>query len=78
MTERVANEVIAVIARKLEIPADQIHLDDDLVVDLGADSLALAELSMLIEQQLQAKLSVDEMIDVTTVGDMVALLERGR
>lgn len=78
MMERVSDKVIEVVSRKLEIPADQIHLDDDLIVDLGADSLVLAELSMLIEQQLQTQIPVDEMIDVTTVGDLVALLERRR
>jgi acyl carrier protein len=40
--------------------------------------LVLAELSMLIEEQFHAKIPIDEMIDVTTVGDMVALLERHR
>ena len=76
MIERVSDKVIEVIASKLEIPAEQIDLDDDFVADLGADSLALAELSMLIEQQLGTRLPVDEIIDVTTVRDMVALLER--
>lgn len=76
MTARVADKVIEVISRKLEIPVDQIKLDDDFIVDLGADSLALAELSMLVEQQLDTKLPVDEIIDVTTVRDMVELLER--
>jgi len=76
MTERVADRVIEVISRKLEIPVDQIKLDDDFIVDLGADSLVLAELSMLVEQQLDTKLPVDEIIDVTTVRDMIELLER--
>ncbi len=78
MTEQVADTIIEVISRRLEIAPEQIHLDDDFVVDLGADSLVLAELSMLLEQQLDTKIPVDEMIGVYTVRDMVDLLERHR
>lgn len=76
MVERASEKIIEMISSKLDIPADQIDLDDDFIIDLGADSLALAELSMLIEQELDTKLPIDEIIDVNTVRDMLALLDR--
>ena len=45
-----AEKVIAVLADKLGKPARTIHLDDDLLIDLGVDSLNMAEMTVLVEQ----------------------------
>ena len=45
-----ADKVIEVLADKLGKPARTIHLEDDLLLDLGVDSLNMAEMTVLVEQ----------------------------
>jgi acyl carrier protein len=63
-------EVLSEIIRK---PAAAIRLEDDLLVDLGLDSLALAELTTVLEQHTQRQVRADRLLDVVTVGDLVSL-----
>jgi acyl carrier protein len=70
------NKVKEVLAQKLGRSADTIRLEDDLLADLGLDSLALAELSASVEEMAGISLPGDELIETVTVGDLVRLLER--
>jgi acyl carrier protein len=72
----IAKQVIEILAAKLNRPASDIGLDDDLLRDLGIDSLVMAELTVMIEQQVGRKIRGDELIETQTVGDVVRLLTR--
>jgi acyl carrier protein len=65
-----------VVAEMLRLDPEQIRMEDDLVVDLGADSLALAELSMQLEQRMGVKIPGEEWLEVTAVGELADLIER--
>lgn len=71
-----AEKVITVLAGKLGKPASTIHLDDDLLVDLGVDSLSMAEMTVLVEQVGGVRIPGDALLDARTVGDLVLLLAR--
>jgi acyl carrier protein len=71
-----ADKVIAVLADKLGKPARTIHLDDDLLIDLGVDSLNMAEMTVLVEQVGGVRIPGDALLDARTVGDLVLLLAR--
>lgn len=71
-----AEKVIEVLADKLGRPAQTIHLDDDLLIDLGVDSLNMAEMTVLVEQVGGVRIPGDALLDARTVGDLVVLLER--
>ncbi|MEU3555600.1 acyl carrier protein [Streptomyces fragilis] len=43
--------------------------------DIELDSLAVVELSLMIESEFQASVSDDELLETQTVGEMVALME---
>jgi acyl carrier protein len=71
-----ADKVIEVLADKLGKPARTIHLEDDLLLDLGVDSLNMAELTVLVEQVGGVRIPGDALLDARTVGDLVVLLAR--
>ena len=57
-------------------PADAIQWDHDLLLDLELDSLAIAELLAVLEQSVGHQVPVDQLLDVSTVGDLIRLLAR--
>jgi len=69
-------KVKQVLAEKIGRSADTIRPEDDLLADLELDSLALAELSAVVEDMAEIRLPGDELIETVTVGDLVRLLER--
>jgi len=69
-----AEKVIGVFAEKLGRPARTIRLEDDLLFDLGIDSLSMAEMTVLVEQVGGVQIPGDALLDARTVGDLVTLL----
>ncbi|MFF9145948.1 acyl carrier protein [Streptomyces sp. NPDC055051] len=43
--------------------------------EIELDSLAVVELSLMLESELGLKISDDELVEAPTVGDIVALME---
>ena len=72
----IAEQVKEILASKLRKPASSIRLEDDLLLDLGIDSLAMAELTVLLERTIGVRIPGDELIETQTVGDVVRLLTR--
>jgi len=66
--------VTAVIVKRLQVRSDQVSDDADLVADLGADSLALAEICAELETQTGITFSMDQLQEVNTVGDVRKLI----
>jgi acyl carrier protein len=64
-----------------EVMANRFGMDRDIVVaeatfdDLGLDSLSQIELATALTKQLGVELDDDEMAELSTVGEVVALLE---
>ena len=65
-----------VVAEMLRLDPEQIRMEDDLLVDLGADSLALAELAMQLERRMGVKVPGEEWLEVIAVGELADLIER--
>ncbi|MFF5566327.1 acyl carrier protein [Streptomyces sp. NPDC012623] len=64
-----------------EVMADRFGMDRDIIVpeatfdDLGLDSLSQIELVTALTKRLGVELTDDEMAELSTVGEIVALLE---
>jgi acyl carrier protein len=72
--EDLTQELTTLVARTLKISPDQLRPEADLVADLGADSLAVVELMMALEEKLGVRIDDDEAEGLRTFGDALALV----
>jgi acyl carrier protein len=72
----VFEKVRKILSDQLEIDEDSITMDSDLVEDLKADSLAIVELIMDLEQEFDLDIPDDELPKVGTVKDVVTYIEK--
>ncbi len=67
--------VKALLAKQLRIPADQITLDSKIKDDLGADSIAILQLLMTIEEDYGIVIPDEKLATFDTVADVVTYLD---
>ena len=60
---------------ELQIKEDLITMDAELTSDLGINSIELADLVMICEEQYDLSIDDDDLRGFITVGDVVAYLE---
>ena len=72
MFEKVCN----MFGEQLGIPADSIRAEQEVVKDLGADSLDVVELMMALEDEYGITLPEGEVENVKTVQDIVEMIEK--
>ena len=72
------SEVLAVVRsvaeRLLDVAPEAVQEQTSFVDDLAVDSLALVEYAMALEDELQVRLSEDELAETRTVGQLLDLL----
>lgn len=69
-------KVCALIAEQFGVEADSITMDTAFEDDLNADSVDIVDLSMALEEEFGVdELGEDEASGITTVGDLVLLLQ---
>ena len=66
---------VEVLVEELQIDRDEITMDAELSNDLGINSIELADLVMICEEQFGITIEDDDIRKFTTVGDVVAYLE---
>lgn len=72
--EDLTQELTALVARTLKIAPQELRPESDLVNDLGADSLAVVELMMALEERLGIHIDDSEAEGLRTFGDALALV----
>ena len=70
--DRVRTTVIEVIASQLEVETERVTDGASFVDDLGADSLALVEATMAIEEAFEIEIPEEDLEKLRTVGDVIA------
>jgi acyl carrier protein len=65
-----------ILTQRLGIAADEITMGARLVDDLGLDSLDAVELAISTERQFNVALSDEQVAKLTTVADIIALVQR--
>ena len=76
--DELTHELVDLVSRTLQVNPDNIRPESDLVSDLGADSLAVVELVMALEERLGLSIEDDEAEKVRTFSDAVALVRAKR
>lgn len=69
-------KVKALLVEELQVKADDVTLDAELVSDLGINSLELADLVLQCEEKFDVEISDDDIRGFTTVGNVVDYLEK--
>lgn len=72
----VFEELQQMIAEKLSVEPGDIKLESHFIDDLGADSLDLADLVMVIEDKYEVDFSNEDTDEFQTVGDVVKVIEK--
>lgn len=72
----VFEKVRKILSDQLEIDEENITMESDLVEDLKADSLAIVELIMDLEQEFDLDIPDEELPKVVTVKDVVGYIEK--
>lgn len=65
-----------VLVEELHVNADSVTPEAELIADLGINSLDLADFVYSCEEKFNIEISDDELGNFTTVGDIVAYLEK--
>ena len=69
-------KVKAILVEELQIDEADISLEAELSGDLGINSIELADLVMLCEDNFKVNIKDDDIPNLVTVGDVVAYLEK--
>jgi len=72
----ITDTLCARIHEELGIALEEVGLDADFAVDLGADELDIVEIVMIAEDTFQISIDDEEADELRTVGDLVARVER--
>lgn len=71
-----SDKVKKALAAQLMLDEADIKDESRLVEDLGADSLDLVQLLILLEKEYAVTFEEDEIKDVKTVGDIIGFLQK--
>ncbi len=69
------SEIKAMIGKKLGVDAEKVTREAHLQFDLGADSLAILDLSAEISTRYGIELTVEEMVELNNIGELISLVE---
>lgn len=68
------DELRGVVADVLDVEPELITNDVDFIDDLGVDSLVALELAVTLERHFKIRIESNEIVDVRTMADVVALM----
>ncbi|HAE62849.1 MAG TPA: acyl carrier protein [Eubacteriaceae bacterium] len=67
-------KIKTIVLDHLDVSEESIVLDADLMEDIGADSLDIAELIMAVEEEFKVELNEEDIKNMKTVKDLVNYL----
>lgn len=71
----IAEKVKEIVADQLDVPQDEVEPGKSFTDDLSADSLAIVELVLALEEKFEVKIPDDEVDKIKTVGDAIKYIE---
>lgn len=72
----IEERVINIIAEQMGVEKSQISRDTDIANDLGADSLDLAEMMIMFEEEFDIDIVEEEAQSITTVGQVIDQIQK--
>lgn len=75
MSSDVESQVKEIIVEQLDVKPEDVSEAKTFTEDLGADSLAIVELVLALEEKFDVKIPDDEVDKIKTVGDAVSYIK---
>jgi len=70
------DKIIKMIANKLGKKIESVTLESKLIEDLGADSLDIVEMLMMLEDEYGITIPDQDAMKISTIGDIVTYMEK--
>ena len=71
----ILDNIKGIIAEQLDVESDDVAPEKSFTDDLGADSLAIVELVLALEEEFKIKIPDDKVDSIKTVGDAVEYIK---
>jgi len=71
----IKDQVVEIICEQLDVKPEDVNESKTFTDDLGADSLAIVELVLALEEKFDVKIPDDEVDKIKTVGDAVSYIK---
>lgn len=65
-----------IVADILEVELESVTEDASIIDDLGADSIAVMEIVMELEEELDVEVPTDDILELKTVGDIIEYISK--
>lgn len=78
MSEDILSQIKGIIAEQLDVSEDEVAPEKSFTDDLGADSLAIVELVLALEEEFGIKIPDDQVDNIKTVGDAVEFISKNK
>jgi len=78
MTDSTFATVRHIVATAVDVDIAQVTIEADIFDDLNADSLAVLELIMALEEEYDFELEEEQYAGLKTVGDIVTLIDSSK
>ena len=72
----IEEQIFEIICEQLDVKSEDLSNDKKFTDDLGADSLAIVELVLALEEKFGIKIPDDEVDNIKTVGDAVSYIKQ--
>lgn len=76
MSDDILSKIQGIIAEQLDVKESDVTPEKSFTDDLGADSLAIVELVLALEETFGVKIPDDEVDKIKTVGDAVEYIKK--
>ncbi|MFV8754324.1 acyl carrier protein [Nannocystaceae bacterium ST9] len=78
MSDDILRKIQGIIAEQLDVKEADVKPEKSFTDDLGADSLAIVELVLALEEEFGIKIPDDKVDEIKTVGDAVAFIKNNK
>ena len=78
MSDNILEKITGIIAEQLDVATEDVTAEKSFTDDLGADSLAIVELVLALEEEFGIKIPDDKVDSIKTVGDAVNYIKNNR
>ncbi len=75
MAQAIEERVKTIICDQLGVASNEVNPDSKLIEDLGADSLGIVELIMVMEEEFECEIPDEEAEKIRTVSDVVSYIK---